>query len=142
MEIQVINMRIYTDGSCRANGNGGIGVVWIRNKKKVQEYSKKFQNVTNNMMELKAIEVALKSIKKPINSLEIISDSEYSIGVITNPKWIPKKNLNLITNIKNLLNEKQKLVKHPIKFFHVKGHSGNEFNELCDKLATNASSSL
>lgn len=142
MEIQKVDIQIYTDGSCRANGNGGIGVVWIRNKKKVQEYSKKFQNVTNNIMELKAIKVALKSIKTPIDSLEIISDSEYSIGVITNPKWNPKKNLKLITNIKNLLKEKQKLVKNSIKFSHVKGHNGNEFNELCDKLATNASSSL
>ncbi len=46
----MINYCIYTDGSCRANGNGGIGVVWLRNGEKVYEYSKGFKNVTNNIM--------------------------------------------------------------------------------------------
>ena len=45
----MINYQIYTDGSCRANGNGGIGVVWIKDGKKVFEYSKGYKNVTNNI---------------------------------------------------------------------------------------------
>ena len=54
------NYQIYTDGSCRANGNGGLGVVWLKNGKKVFEYSKGYKNVTNNIMELLAIGKALK----------------------------------------------------------------------------------
>ena len=43
---------IYTDGSCRANGNGGLGVIWLKNGKKVFEFSKGFKGTTNNQMEL------------------------------------------------------------------------------------------
>ena len=78
----MVNYQIYTDGSCRANKNGGIGVVWLRNGEKVYEYSKGYKNVTNNIMELLAIYVALASIKKEIDSLEIVSDNSLEV---TNP---------------------------------------------------------
>ena len=135
----MINYQIFTDGSCRANGIGGVGLVWLKNGEKVFEYSKRFEGVTNNIMELTAIYAALKSIKKEINSLEIISDSEYSIGVITKP-WNPKKNVSLIEKIKKQLIETQKFVKEPIKWTHVKGHADNEFNNRADFLATKESS--
>ena len=134
------NYKIYTDGSCRANGNGGIGVVWLKNGEKVYEYSKGYKNVTNNIMELSAIYVALRSIKKEIDYLEIISDSEYALGCIFNEKWNPKKNKELIAKIKSQLVETQKLVKSPIKYIHTYGHADNKWNNLCDKLATNESS--
>ena len=140
----MINYQIYTDGSCRANGNGGIGIVWLKNGKKVYEYSKGFKDVTNNKMELLAILYALLSIKSPIDSLEIVSDSEYSIGVITNPKWKPKKNLKLIETIKKTVLTKQQLIKEPITFRHTRGHQKEGgadmiLNNHADKLAQNAS---
>jgi ribonuclease HI len=139
-----INYQIYVDGSCRANGNGGIGVVWIKNRKKVFEYSKSFKNTTNNQMELIAILYALTSIKSPIDSLEIVTDSEYCIGVITNSNWKPKKNIKLINIVKKAVSTKQQLVKEPIRWTHVKGHqkvcdTNAAYNNLCDKLATEAS---
>lgn len=134
------NYKIYTDGSCRANGNGGIGVVWLKNNEKVFEISRGFKETTNNQMELKAILYALVSIKKPIDSLEIVTDSEYCIGVLTNPSWKPKKNLKLIEVIKKAISTKQQLVKTPIKWTHTRGHSDDKWNNLCDKLATNESS--
>jgi len=139
----MINYQIFTDGSCRANGNGGIGIVWLKNGKKVFEYSKGFKNVTNNKMELLAILYALLSIKYPIDSLEITSDSEYAIGVLTK-SWNPKKNINLINTIKKVIKIKQQLIKDPIKWTHTKGHQKDEslnskFNNLVDKLAQNAS---
>ena len=140
------NYQIYTDGSCRANSNGGIGIVWLKDGKKVFEYSKGFKEVTNNRMELLAIGYALLSIKKPINSLEIISDSEYAIGVLTKP-WKPKKNIELIARIKKQIEKTQKLVREPIKFRHTRGHQKGDnvdtiYNSLCDKLATNESSMI
>ena len=143
----MISYRIFTDGSCRGNGNGGIGVVWLRNDEKVYEFSKGFKNTTNNQMELKAILYALISIKKPIDSLEIITDSEYCIGVLTNPKWNPKKNIELINFIKKVIKTKQQLVKEPIKWTHTRGHQkdnseNTKLNNLCDRLATNASSMI
>ena len=134
----MINYQVFTDGSCRANGNGGIGVVWLKNGEKVFEYSKMYKNTTNNQMELLAIDTALKSIKKPIDSLEIISDSEYAIGVLTKP-WNPKKNVELIKKIKNQLAETQKKIANPIIFTHTKGHSTDIYNNMADKLATKAS---
>lgn len=134
-----MNLVCYTDGACHVNTKiGGIGVIWISNDKIIQTYSKKFENVTNNIMELTAIYAALKSIKKPIDSLEIISDSQYAIGCISKP-WNPKKNVSLIIKIKEQLNKTQKLVNSTIKFTHVKGHNGDKYNELCDRLAVNAS---
>lgn len=139
----MINYQIYTDGSCRANGNGGIGIVWLKNGEKVYEYSKGFKNITNNIAELTAILYSLKSIRNNIDSLEIVSDSEYSIGVITKP-WKPKKNIELIAKIKKQLVETQKLVKEPITFRHTRGHQkitseDARWNNQCDWLAQNAS---
>ena len=143
----LINYVVFTDGSCRANGNGGLGVVWLKNGKKVHEFSKGFKETTNNQMELFAIYAGLKAIVKPINSLEIVSDSEYALGCIFNPKWNPKKNQKLIARIKKQLEETQKLVKEPIKYRHVYGHQkeGNEdmiWNNYVDKLAANESSMI
>ena len=143
----MINYQIYTDGSCRANGNGGLGVVWIKNDKKVFEYSKGFKNTTNNQMELLAVGIALRSIKKPIDSLEIISDSEYALGCIFNEKWNPKKNKELISKIKKQLEITQSPVKNPITYRHVYGHQKEGgvdmvWNNYVDKLAADESSMI
>lgn len=143
----MINYEIYTDGSCRANKVGGLGIVWLKNGKKVFEYSKSYKDVTNNIMELKAIGIALKSIKKPIDSLTIISDSEYALGCIFNNSWNPKKNKELIQFIKKELERVTQLVKNPIITKHVYGHQkqGDKdmiWNNYVDKLASNESSMI
>ena len=143
----MINYSIFTDGSCRANGNGGLGIVWLKNGKKVFEYSKGYKDTTNNQMELKAIYFALKSIKNTIDSLEIVSDSEYALGCIFNEKWNPKKNKKLISKIKKQLEVTQSLVKEPIKYRHIYGHQKEGgadmvWNNYVDKLAANESSMI
>lgn len=139
------NYIIYTDGSCRANGNGGLGIVWLKNGKKILEYSKGYKKVTNNIMELKAIGIALKSIKKPIDSLTIISDSEYALGCIFNDSWNPKKNKELINSIKKELKRVKTLT--TVEYKHIYGHQkhGGEdmvWNNYVDKLASNESSMI
>lgn len=130
----------YTDGSYRQSKNsGGIGIIWIYKDKIVKEFSKRYENSTNNIMELMAIYIALKSIKKPINSFKIYSDSQYSIGVITNETWKPKKNVALINKIKEQLQVTQQLVTTPIEFLYVKGHNKDKFNERVDYLAQSIS---
>ena len=138
---------IYTDGSCRGNKNGGLGVVWLKDGKKVFEYSKGFKNTTNNQMELLAIGIALRSIKKPIDSLEIISDSEYALGCIFNLEWKPKKNVELINKIRKQVIKTQQLVKEPIKWRHIYGHQkiggvDMVWNNYVDKLAANESNMI
>ena len=146
-KFNLMKYTIYTDGSCRANGNGGLGVIWLKNGKKVFEFSKGFKGTTNNQMELFAIYIGLKTITKPIDSLEIVSDSEYALGCIFNEKWNPKKNKKLISKIKKQLEITQSLVKEPIKYRHIYGHQkeGSEdmiWNNYVDKLATNESSMI
>jgi ribonuclease HI len=141
------NYQIYTDGSCRANGNGGLGIVWLKNGKKVFKYSKGVKNTTNNQMELLAIGIALRSIKNPIDSLEIVSDSEYALGCIFNEKWNPKKNKELISKIKKQLKITQSLVKEPIKYRHIYGHQKEGgadmvWNNKADSLAQFASQNI
>ena len=134
------NYVIYTDGSCRGNKNGGIGIVWLKNGEKVFEYSKGFTNTTNNIMELLAIGTALRSIKKPIDSLTIVSDSEYALGCIFNEKWNPKKNVELIAKIKQEVKRVEKLIGSSINIEHTYGHQKDDseytkWNNYVDKLA-------
>lgn len=142
----MVKYEIYVDGSCRGNKAGGLGIVWLKNGEKVFEYSKGYKNVTNNIMELMAIEIALASVKKPIESLEIISDSEYALGCIFKP-WNPKKNVELIEKIRTQLIKTQKLVKNPITYRHINGHQKGDnvdiiFNNRCDELAQRESKNI
>ena len=129
---------IYVDGSCRANKVGGIGIVWLKNGEKVLEYSNRYENTTNNQMELLAIYIALKSIKKPIDSLTIISDSEYALGCVFNEKWNPKKNLKLIESIKEEVKRVLNLTTLECK--HIYGHQNKQnWNDYVDALAQKCS---
>lgn len=134
---------IYTDGSYRPSKKQmGIGIVYIYNDNVIKEYSDTIKGGTNNIAELTAIYRALKSIKKNIEELEIVSDSEYSIQCITNETWNPKSNVELINKIKDQLKETQKLVSKPIEFRHTFGHMSDKWNNKADKLATTASNYL
>ena len=129
---------IYVDGSCRNNKVGGIGIVWLKNGEKVLEYSNKYENTTNNQMELLAIYISLKSIVKPVDSLTIISDSEYALGCVFNEKWNPKKNLKLIENIKKEVKRVSNLT--TIEYKHIYGHQNQQnWNDYVDALAQKCS---
>lgn len=88
-------------------------------------------------MELWAVIVGLKLIQKPLDSLIIVTDSMYVIGCASKG-WKRKKNVRLWNEFDSEL-ERIKALCPNIKFQHVKGHNGNEWNEYCDKLAVSAS---
>lgn len=132
---------IYTDGACSGNpGKGGWGAILIYGDA-VKEISGGEDNTTNNRMELKAVIEALKALKSPCD-VEIYSDSAYVVNAFTQ-KWIDgwkKKNWKTAgnTSVKNvdLWKELLSLMQnHKVVFKKVKGHSDNELNERCDKLA-------
>ena len=90
-----MNYTLITDGAYSSSSDqGGIGIVFLKDGEKILEYSKMYKRTTNNIMELSAVIVGLRFIKKPINSLNIISDSMYVIGCITKG-WKRKKNVKL-----------------------------------------------
>ena len=132
-------MTVYTDGSySSARDQGGLAFVIVENDVEVGRFSKAFKHVTNNKMELGAVILALASIKSPIDSLTIKTDSQYVIGCAIKG-WKRKKNVKLWNQFDEVFSKTQALVKDPIQFEWVKGHDTNSFNNLCDSLAVAAS---
>lgn len=132
---------LITDGAySSARDQGGIGLVFLKNGEKILEYSKMYKGVTNNMMELGAVIVGLQLIKNPIDSLTIITDSMYVIGCATKG-WKRKKNVKLWEEFDKQFERVKQLCPN-VEFKHVKGHSGDKWNERADKLAVAASQKL
>ena len=135
---------IYTDGSSRGNpGPGGYGAVLLFGEHK-KELSAGYRETTNNRMELLAVIVALESLKFACN-VEIFSDSKYVINAM-NKGWVigwsqrgwlkaDKKAVKNVDLWKRLYHVAQD---HDVTWTWVKGHAGNEYNEICDELATTA----
>lgn len=138
------HIEIYTDGACKGNpGPGGYGAVIISGNYE-KKLSKGYFNTTNNRMELFAAIDALETLGEK-SSLTLYSDSKYLIDGMTKgwaKKW--KSNNWIKSDRKKALNTDlwEKLLaldeKHDINYVWVKGHNGNEYNELCDKMAVEA----
>lgn len=128
-------IEIYTDGAYSpSRDRGGIAFVVIQNKEKIFRHFEMIPtNATNNRMEiLSVIEACLWALKNNHKEVTIYSDSMYVIGTMSK-NWAKNKNFDLWETL-------EKLVIHlKIKWVHIKGHSGNKFNELCDALAVAAS---
>lgn len=136
-------IEVFTDGAYSSmREQGGIGVVFVIDGKKVYEYSNTIPNATNNKCELLAVIFALRAISKPIDSLIIYSDSQYVIGCATKG-WQRKKNIALWRAYDNVYKRASELCSD-IRFVWVKGHENkNDFfsqmNNLADNLAVEAS---
>lgn len=139
---------IYTDGACSGNpGVGGWGAILMYGAAK-KEISGAEAITTNNRMELTAAISALNCLKEPCE-VELFTDSAYLCNAF-NQKWIYnwiRKNWKTASGKavenKDLWLELIKLNKiHTIRFYKVKGHADNEFNNRCDQLARNAYSRL
>jgi len=132
-EKEAESIKLYTDGACSCNpGPAGAGVL-MRYKQHEKRISKFLGHATNNIAELTAIKIALESVTDLSKTLMIYTDSQYSIGVVSNPTWKPKKNKELIKEIKCLVETFKK-----VEFIWVKGHSGNAENNIVDELAVRA----
>ena len=128
-------------------GPGGWGAILMYKDVK-KEISGGKKDTTNNVMELTAVIEALKLVKFPCK-IKVYSDSAYVVngflqGWIYN--WI-KKNWKTADGkpVKNkeLWEALYTFTKvHKIEFIKVKGHSDNENNNRCDKLARDAIKSL
>ena len=134
-------INIYTDGACSGNpGRGGWGaVIFIPEKKPIHLFGGS-ENTTNNQMELIAAINALKYFEK-VQMINLYTDSQYVKNGIES--WIknwkkngwktaskkPVKNQDLWKNLDFQIN------KHEVSWHWVKGHAGNENNEMADHLA-------
>lgn len=133
-------VEIYTDGACRGNpGPGGWGALLIYGDTQKELYGGE-DNTTNNRMELMAAIEALSVLKRRCE-LTLYTDSQYVRKGIT--EWIdnwkkrgwqtaakkPVKNADLWQQLDTAV------AQHSIGWVWVKGHSGNEGNEMADQLA-------
>lgn len=140
-------VKIYTDGGCRGNGIkkaiGGYGAILMYGDKS-KEIKKGFFDTTNNIMEITAVIEALSLLKEPC-SVELYSDSAYVVNAF-NQGWVEKwiRNGWRTANKEEVKNKAlwEELIKltayHEVKFIKVKGHSDNQYNNRCDKLANEA----
>jgi ribonuclease HI len=125
-------IRIYTDGASSGNpGPSGIGVL-LRHGVHEKKISRYIGQATNNIAELEAIRVGLTEIKNPNLPALVYTDSNYAYGLLTQ-NWKAKKNQVLVGEIRALISK----FKH-LRFIKVKGHAGDEGNEIADRLATSA----
>lgn len=136
------NVEIYTDGACRGNpGVGGWGAI-LKYGSIEREISGGDPSTTNNRMELTAVITALSLLKEPCHVI-LTSDSKYVIDAIQKgwlDSWQKKGwrkadgkavlNVDLWEKLVPLLDV------HKVDFVWVHGHTGHQYNERCDELAT------
>lgn len=134
-------LKIWTDGSCLGNpGPGGWGYI-ATDGKNIAKCSGGEETTTNNRMELTAVLRALTAAARRHDSVEIHTDSQYvkngmqtwmknwkAHGWRTSDKK-PVKNVDLW----RALDEISQQIK--IDWVWVRGHNGEEFNEMVDELA-------
>lgn len=143
----------YVDGACSKNGSiessGGYGVIGVENDTPIYAYSHFVEGTTNNKEELKAILWTIINHGVNINEEDwivvpvVYSDSAYAVNTLNDWmfKWAKNnwtksdkktpENLELIQAYYNLYQQGYR-----IDLRKIKGHSGQKWNEVADKLAT------
>jgi ribonuclease HI len=136
---------VYTDGSCSSNV-GGYGYLFLRPDGTSEQGCGRvpINPCTNQKAELFAIKKAVEKLKSIGETTAVIrTDSIYSIKALT--EWIsnwqrngwrtangsPVLNRELIEEIYTQLSDMT------VTFEHVRGHTGEQFNEIVDELAKN-----
>lgn len=120
---------VYTDGSCSPNpGLGGWGFIALFPDCEIHSNGG-LKYTTNNVMEMTAVMEIFKAIPN-VKYLHIYTDSLYVINC-SQGIWQRKKNVELWQEYDKLAKGKN------IKYEWVKGHNGDQYNEMVDKLAKN-----
>lgn len=130
-----MQITIYTDGACdihAENRPGGWAAIVcaedpLGNVLKETVVSGGKVDTTNNQMELRAVIEGLKQLYQPTD-VTIITDSRYVMDIATGMK---KAHSN--GGIWREFFEVERI--HSVQWKHVSAHSGNAYNERCDKLA-------
>ena len=138
-------IRVFTDGACSGNpGNGGWGVVIIRDTK-IFKHNGSESDTTNNRMELKA---AIEGIKLAADEskLMLYTDSKYVMDGITSwignwkkNNWLtsskkPVKNQDLWEQL-DTLNERYNVSWKWVKGHQIEETEDSRYNNLADELA-------
>ena len=131
---------VYTDGACSGNPGPG-GWAWVIPGGRYRSGAE--PHTTNQRMELAA---ALDAVRTIEGAVEVVSDSTYVVNCFRqgwwkgwlargwiNTKKQPVANRDLWEPLVDLYRSR------PITFRWVKGHGGNQWNDIADRLAVQAS---
>lgn len=123
---------IYTDGAySRLHDEGAFAFVILNEDGgEVLRMCHKIVHETNNRAELKAIIAAVYKLPKDATKARIISDSMYALNTLQGI-WARNINHDLFEVWDRTINDRSDV---ELEFLWVKGHSGDEYNELCDQL--------
>jgi ribonuclease HI len=141
-------LTIYSDGGCSGNpGPGAWAYILISGEERYRAVES-VPSTTNNRMELQGVIAALQEVGRHPEwrdrELEIFTDSEYVKKGIT--EWIENwerngwrtrsreavKNKELWQDLRRLSRSRS------IRWRWLQGHSGNPWNEECDRLVRQA----
>jgi ribonuclease HI len=136
-------LEVWTDGACSGNpGPGG----WAWATKDGRQNSGGAPGTTNQRMEVQAALEAIRSLEGP---LVVVSDSTYVVNCFRDQWWKgwlsrgwvnsakkPVANRDLWEPLIELFQQRE------VSFRWVKGHSGDEMNDLVDRLAVEAGKAI
>lgn len=122
---------IYTDGAySRIHDEGAFAYVILDcNGNEVKHYASKISHETNNRAELKAIIAAIYHLPFGARRIKVISDSQYALNTLFGG-WARNANKDLFDVFDKIIADKDYVIEHE----WVRGHTGNQYNELCDSL--------
>lgn len=126
-------LSVYCDGSSHAKGGLPIGWAFclVVDNQLCYAGTGCSESGTNNVAELTAAIDGLEAAKlfrKEGQLVELVSDSQYTLGSATGA-YVAVKNVELVQRLQALYKE----VCWRTRW--IAGHSGDEFNEMCDQLA-------
>lgn len=138
------SMEIYTDGACLNNpGPAAAAFALIHHGTVIHSAARFLGHGTNNVAELSAAIDALGFLAvRPDLSITLLSDSEQVVKAM--PQWVPKwkakgwrKADGKPVQNRPLYEQLDAIAANfpALRWQHVKGHAGHEFNELVDGLA-------
>lgn len=131
-----MNYTIYSDGAySRRNNEGAFAFVILNTDSgsEVMRMAGKIKEETNNRAELKAIIAAVHSLPHDATHVRIVSDSMYALNTLSG-QWRRSSNKDLFKlwewRVMRFMEDVE------FEWCFVKGHSGDYYNELCDRICT------
>ena len=142
-----MQIKIFTDGSCHTQQKvGGWAALIFFENEKIEIKGHELET-THNAMELLAVLKAIDFLEEknnPITKIEIVSDSQYVVGILNRKEklkranFLTKKN-NPIRNVNLVKQLIRKIETLPLEFTKVKAHQKKtqeiNYNRIVDKLA-------
>ena len=137
-------LTIYVDGGCPVPGGlGAWAVVGLVYKSPddpspcVRTRSACHEDMTNQRAELLAVYNALRLVRRA-QDVTVVSDSLCAIRWTTGDYKRKNPHVQVYGEWIDAEMARLRKIGASVRFVHVKGHTGNEYNEMCDRLCTEA----